>query len=63
MELDEYDFYVEVDPDGTEVRSCLKKEEIERSLGKNNTIEKRNYDGCPRHKEKSSGRGILDLFA
>jgi len=60
--LDEYDFYVEIDSNGEEVRSCLKKEEIERSLGKNNTIEKRSYDGCPRHKGESSGRGILDLF-
>jgi hypothetical protein len=60
--LDEYDFYVEVDPDGTEVRSCLKKEEIEKSLGENNTIKKKHYDGCPRHKGEFSGRGILDLF-
>ena len=60
--LDKYDFYVEIDSNGEEVRSCLKKEEIEKSLGKNNTIEKRSYDGCPRHKGESSGRGILDLF-
>ena len=60
--IDPYDYFVTVNKDKEEIKKSFKKEELQRFLSKGEKIEKRTYEGCPRHKQSASDN-ILDIFA
>ena len=60
--IDPYDYFVTVNKDKEEIKKSFKKEELQRFLSKGEKIEKRTYEGCPRHKQSASDN-ILDMFA
>jgi hypothetical protein len=60
--IDPYDYFVTVDNKGEETGKALKKKDLQKILKKGEKIEKRSYDGCPRHKGMSQDN-ILDMFA
>ena len=60
--IDAYDYFVVVDKKGEEIQKSLKEEDLQKGLKKGQKIEKRNYEGCPRHKGMSEDN-ILDMFA
>ena len=58
--IDAYDYFVLLNDKNEQISSSLKEEELEKLLEKGFKIEKRTYEGCPRHQ----GRGeILDIFS
>jgi ATP-dependent helicase/DNAse subunit B len=59
--IDPYDYFVIVDKEKQEVKKSFKKKELQNVLEKGQKIEKRSYEGCPRH--KVSADDILDMFA
>tara|TARA_Y100000310_G_scaffold327028_1_gene392765 strand:+ start:1609 stop:2604 length:996 start_codon:yes stop_codon:yes gene_type:complete len=60
--IDAYDYFVVVNKKGEEIQKSLKKEELQKDLKRGQKIEKRTYEGCPRHKPMSADN-ILDMFA
>jgi len=60
--IDPYDYFVTVNKKGEETGKALKKKDLQKTLKKGEKIEKRSYDGCPRHKGMSQDN-ILDMFA
>jgi len=64
--LDAYDYYVEEDEDGNQIRSSLKKQNILDNLKKGNTVKKKRYEGCPRHNQQQSSQDSIfddDFFS
>ena len=59
--IDPYDYFVIVDEEKQEIKKSFKKKELQNVLKKGQKIEKRSYEGCPRH--KSTADDILDMFA
>lgn len=59
--IDAYDYFVIVNKDKEEIKKSFKKNELQNVLEKGQKIEKRSYEGCPRH--KSTADDILDMFA
>ena len=59
--IDPYDYFVIVDKEKQEIKKSFKKKELQNVLEKGQKIEKRSYEGCPRH--KVSADDILDMFA
>lgn len=59
--IDPYMYFVIVNEEGEEVGKSFKKAELQTKLKKGQKIEKRNYEGCPRH--MNSSKNILDLFS
>ena len=51
-----------IDPVKEEIKKSFKEKELQNVLKKGEKIEKRKYEGCPRHKTKASDN-ILDMFA
>jgi hypothetical protein len=51
-----------VNEKGEEIKSSLKKKDLQKNLKGGEKIEKRSYTGCPRHKGMSQDN-ILDMFA
>lgn len=60
--IDAYDYFVVTNKEGEETKRALKKKDLEKDLEEGQKIEKRSYDGCPRHKGMSQDN-ILDMFA
>ena len=60
--IDPYDYFVSVNEKGEEIKSSLKKKDLQKKLKEGEKIEKRSYTGCPRHKGMSQDN-ILDMFA
>ena len=60
--IDPYDYFVAVNNKGEETNKALKKKDLQKILKKGEKIEKRSYEGCPRHKGMSQDN-ILDMFA
>jgi hypothetical protein len=60
--IDPYDYFVSVNEKGEEIKSSLKKKDLQKNLKGGEKIEKRSYTGCPRHKGMSQDN-ILDMFA
>mgnify|MGYP003671336238 CR=1 FL=1 len=60
--IDPYDYFVIVNKEKEEIKKSFKKKELENVLGKGQKIEKRSYEGCPRHKPTTQDN-ILDMFA
>jgi ATP-dependent helicase/DNAse subunit B len=60
--IDAYDYFVAVNKEGEQTQKSLKKKDLEKNLKEGEKIEKRSYDGCPRHKGMSQDN-ILDMFA
>ena len=60
--IDPYDYFVVVNKKGEEVKKALKKKDLQKSLKRGEKIQKRSYEGCPRHKPMSEDN-ILDMFA
>ena len=59
--IDPYDYFVIVDEEKKEIKKSFKKKELQNVLEKGQKIEKRSYEGCPRH--KTTADDILDMFA
>tara|TARA_Y100000356_G_scaffold134853_1_gene145357 strand:+ start:313 stop:1305 length:993 start_codon:yes stop_codon:yes gene_type:complete len=59
--IDPYDYFVVVNEQKEEIKKSFKKEELQESLEEGQKIEKRSYEGCPRHKTNSED--ILDMFS
>jgi ATP-dependent helicase/DNAse subunit B len=60
--IDPYDYFVIVDKNKEEIKKSFKKKELQNVLKKGDKIEKRTYEGCPRHKPTTEDN-ILDMFA
>ena len=60
--IDPYDYFVIVNKNKEEIKKSFKKRELQNVLKKGEKIEKRTYDGCPRHKPTTEDN-ILDMFA
>ena len=60
--IDPYDYFVIVDKNKEEIKKSFKKKELQKTLKRGQKIEKRTYDGCPRHKPTTEDN-ILDMFA
>jgi len=60
--IDPYDYFVIVNEEGEEIKKSFKEKELLSVLSDGQKVEKRSYDGCPRHK-KTSHDNILDMFA
>jgi ATP-dependent helicase/DNAse subunit B len=58
--LDAYDYYVEEDKKGNQVKASLKKEIIQKNLKEGNVLKKKRYEGCPRHKNQKKQESIFD---
>ena len=56
------EYFVIVNKDKEEIKKSFKEKELQNVLKKGEKIEKRKYEGCPRHKTKASDN-ILDMFA
>tara|TARA_R110002020_G_scaffold2759_1_gene12964 strand:- start:8800 stop:9795 length:996 start_codon:yes stop_codon:yes gene_type:complete len=60
--IDPYDYFVIIDKKGEEVKKSFKKKDLTANSKSGEKIEKRTYDGCPRHKGMTQDN-ILDMFA
>ena len=60
--IDPYDYFVILNKDKEEIKKSFKKKELQDVLEKGQKIEKRTYEGCPRHKPTTEDN-ILDMFA
>tara|TARA_R110001583_G_scaffold81907_6_gene217908 strand:+ start:145 stop:1041 length:897 start_codon:yes stop_codon:yes gene_type:complete len=60
--IDGYDYFVILDKNKEQVKKSFKIKELENVLEKGQKIEKRTYEGCPRHKPTTQDN-ILDMFA
>ena len=60
--IDPYDYFVIVNKEKEEIKKSFKKKELENVLEKGQKIEKRSYEGCPRHAPTTQDN-ILDMFA
>ena len=60
--IDPYDYFVILNKDKEEIKKSFKKKELQEVLEKGQKIEKRTYEGCPRHKPTTEDN-ILDMFA
>ena len=58
--IDAYDYFVLLNDKNEQISSSFKEEELEKLLEKGLKIEKRTYEGCPRHKGSNE---ILDIFS
>ena len=59
--IDPYSYYVITDSEGNDLKKSFKKRDLSTHLKDGQKIEKRNYEGCPRHKK--SEENILDMFS
>ena len=57
-----YDYFVILNNDKEDIKKSFKKKELQDVLEKGQKIEKRTYEGCPRHKPTTEDN-ILDMFA
>ena len=60
--IDPYDYFVILNKDKEEIKKSFKKKELQDVIEKGQKIEKRTYEGCPRHKPTTEDN-ILDMFA
>ena len=60
--IDAYDYFVVIDKNGQEIKKSFKKKDLKSDSNVGEKVEKRTYDGCPRHKGMTQDN-ILDMFA